>query len=127
MVLFKCDWYDVHNPAGIKTDDFGFTLVNFCRVIHTGKEKRHDPFVFSCQVEQVFYVEDPKSKGWHTVIRKRPRDAFDMGIEEPSDMGIEEPCADSRAYATPPGRPAWASKTDAAMSLTGSSLDSPTA
>jgi hypothetical protein len=85
VVLFKCDWYDVHNRAGIKKDDFGFTLVNFSRVIHTGIEKEHDPFVFSSQVEQVFYVEDPKFKGWHVVTRKRPRDLFDMGIEEPSD------------------------------------------
>jgi hypothetical protein len=85
VVLFKCDWYDVHHNAGIKNDDFGFTLVNFSRVIHTGKDIEHDPFVFSSQVEQVFYMEDPKNKGWHVVTRHRPRDLFDMGIEEPSD------------------------------------------
>ena len=29
VVLFKCDWYDVHHRVGLQKDDFGFTLVNF--------------------------------------------------------------------------------------------------
>jgi hypothetical protein len=29
VVLFKCDWYDVHHRSGIKHDEFGLTLVNF--------------------------------------------------------------------------------------------------
>jgi len=45
----------------------------------------HDPFVFSSQVEQVFYVEDPKAKGWNVVVRVKPRDLFDMGDELSSD------------------------------------------
>jgi hypothetical protein len=57
VVLFKCDWYDVHHRVGLQKDDFGFTLVNFSRKIHTGEMMEHDPFVFSSQVEQVFYVE----------------------------------------------------------------------
>ncbi|WVZ53293.1 hypothetical protein U9M48_004259, partial [Paspalum notatum var. saurae] len=65
VVLFKCDWYDVHHRAGLRKDDFGFTLVNFSRRIHIGEKLEHDPFVFSSQVEQVFYVEDPKAKGWN--------------------------------------------------------------
>lgn len=85
VVLFKCDWYDVHHRSGICKDDFGFTLVNFFRKIHTGKKLDDDPFVFSSQVEQVFYVEDPKAKGWNVVVRVRPRDLFDMGGEPFSD------------------------------------------
>ncbi|KAL6643972.1 hypothetical protein ACP70R_018738 [Stipagrostis hirtigluma subsp. patula] len=84
VVLFKCDWYDVYHRAGIKQDEFGFTLVNFSRVIHTGEELEHDPFVFSSQVEQVFYVEDRKNEGWNVVVRVTPRDLFDMGTEAPS-------------------------------------------
>lgn len=41
VVLFKCDWYDVYHRAGMKEDEFGFTLVNFSRVIHTGEEIEH--------------------------------------------------------------------------------------
>ncbi|XP_039792276.1 uncharacterized protein LOC120658128 [Panicum virgatum] len=85
VVLFKCDWYDVHHRVGLQKDDFGFTLVNFSRKIHTGKKMEHDPFVFSSQVEQVFYVEDPKAKGWNVVVRVKPRDLFDMGDELSSD------------------------------------------
>ena len=29
VVLFKCDWVDVHHNSGIRQDEFGFTLVNF--------------------------------------------------------------------------------------------------
>ena len=85
VVLFKCDWYDVHHRVGLQKDDFGFTLVNFSRKIHTGEKMEHDPFVFSSQVEQVFYVEDPKAKGWNVVVRVKPRDLFDMGDELSSD------------------------------------------
>ncbi|XP_062213779.1 uncharacterized protein LOC133914774 [Phragmites australis] len=81
VVLFKCDWYDVHHRSGIKHDEFGFTLVNFNRLIHTGDKIEHDPFVFSSQVSQVFYVEDPKVEGWNVVVTVRPRDLFDMGAE----------------------------------------------
>jgi len=85
VVLFKCDWYDVHHRVGLQKDDFGFTLVNFSRKIHTEEKMEHDPFVFSSQVEQVFYVEDPKAKGWNVVVRVKPRDLFDMGDELSSD------------------------------------------
>ena len=44
------------------------------------------PFAFSSQVEQVFYVEDPKAEGWNAVVRVKPRDDFDMGDDElPAD------------------------------------------
>ncbi|XP_066161921.1 uncharacterized protein [Oryza sativa Japonica Group] len=71
--------------AGMKNDEFRFSLVNFSRKIHTGEKLDDDPFVFSSQVEQVFYSEDPNTEGWHVVTRFRPRDLFDMGVEQPSD------------------------------------------
>jgi hypothetical protein len=43
VVLFKCDWYDVHHKAGFKEDEFGFPLVNFSRKIHTGEKLDDDP------------------------------------------------------------------------------------
>ncbi|PKA59075.1 hypothetical protein AXF42_Ash001168 [Apostasia shenzhenica] len=77
VVLFKCNLANV-TLMGIKRDDLGFTLVNFSRLVHTGEKLEHDPFVFSLQVEQVFYVENPKNNNWFIVIRTRPRDLFDM-------------------------------------------------
>jgi hypothetical protein len=72
VVLFKCDWYDVHHRAGLRKDEFGFTLVNFSRRIHTGEKLEHEPFVFSSQVQQVFYVQDPKAKEWNVVVSVTP-------------------------------------------------------
>ena len=80
-MLFKCDQIDVYHNLGIRQDAFGFTLVNFYRLIHTSEKLEHDPFVFSSQVKQVFYVRDPKNENWSTVIKAKPRDLFDMGIQ----------------------------------------------
>jgi hypothetical protein len=80
VVLFRCDWVDVHHSTGIKQDEFGFTLVNFSRLIHTGERLDDDPYVFSSQVEQVFYVDDPKNKDWSVVVKTRPRDLFEVGV-----------------------------------------------
>lgn len=85
VILFKCDWYDVHHRVGMKQDDFGFTLLNFTRRIHTGDKFMDDPFVFSSQVEQVFYVQDAKQSDWCIPVRVRPRDLFDMGSAEDTD------------------------------------------
>ena len=85
VILFKCDWYDVHHHAGMKQNDIGFTSLNFSRLIHTGEKYMDDPFVFSSQVVQVFYVQDGKKDDWYVPVRVRPRDLFDMGREEDED------------------------------------------
>ena len=38
-------------------------------------------FVFSSQIQQVFYVYDPKAEPWNTVVRVSLRDNFDMDVE----------------------------------------------
>ncbi|XP_039119539.1 uncharacterized protein LOC120255833 [Dioscorea cayenensis subsp. rotundata] len=81
VVLFRCDWADVNNSRGLKKDRYGFTIVNFSRTIHTGKHILDEPYVFSSQVKQVFYSEDPKEPGWFVVIRNQPREVYDMGDE----------------------------------------------
>jgi hypothetical protein len=85
VVLFKCEWYDVHHKARLRQDEFGYSHVNFSRKIHTGDKLEDDPFVFSSQVQQVFYVQDPKVAPWNTVVRVSPRDNFDMGVELSTD------------------------------------------
>ena len=85
VVFFKCDSYDVHHKAGIIRDEFGFTHVNFSRKIHTGEKLEDEPFVFSSQVDQVFYIQNPRSENWNTMVKFKPRDIFDMGGEPSSD------------------------------------------
>jgi hypothetical protein len=65
-VLFKCDWFQSKN------DGFGFTLVNFEKLIY-----ENDPFVFAAQVKPVYYVEDP-CDNWHVITNTIPRDLFDI-------------------------------------------------
>ncbi|XP_058003975.1 uncharacterized protein LOC110659856 [Hevea brasiliensis] len=82
VVMFKCDWFDVHHNMGVKQDEYGFTLLNFSRFIHTGEKVDDDPYVFSSQVEQVFYVQDPKNTNWHAVVKVKSRDSFDVVNDE---------------------------------------------
>ncbi|KAG8472735.1 hypothetical protein CXB51_034590 [Gossypium anomalum] len=43
VVLFRCDWADVNTSRGIKKDQFGFTMVNFSRLTHTGQQLIDEP------------------------------------------------------------------------------------
>ena len=54
VVLFKCNWWDVHSPSrGIDIDKYSIISVNArCHLIID------EPFVLVCQAEQVFYVND---------------------------------------------------------------------
>ncbi len=84
VVLFRCDWVDINSPRGLRQDINGFTLVNFSRLIHTGVLLKDDPFVFSSQAQQVFFVQDSKDKDWSLVIKTKPRNLYDMekGLEQ---------------------------------------------
>ena len=77
VVVFRCDWVDMNR--GLKTFRNGHAYVNFSKLIHTGRYLHDDPFVFSSQAKQVFYVEDEKQKGWLHVIKTKARDIFDLG------------------------------------------------
>ncbi|MBA0844158.1 hypothetical protein Goarm_001280, partial [Gossypium armourianum] len=78
VVLFLYDWADVNTAREVKKDQFGFTMVNFSQLIHAGQQLIDEPYVFSCQVKQVFYSKDPTNEGWYVVLRNTPRDLFDM-------------------------------------------------
>ena len=78
VVLFRCDWVNV-NSRGLKRDKRGFTLVNFSHKIHEGGALKDDPYIFSSQAQQVFYVEDEKDKGWEHVVKVKPRDTYRLG------------------------------------------------
>lgn len=75
VVLFHCDWVDMQK--GLKSFPNGGVCVNFSKLMHTGRNLCDDPFVFSSQAKQVFYVEDEVKRGWFHVIKTKPRDLFD--------------------------------------------------
>ena len=64
---------------GLKRDKRGFTLVNFSHKIHEGDALKDDPYIFSSQAQQVFYVEDEKDKGWEHAVKLKPRDTYRLG------------------------------------------------
>lgn len=74
VLLFKCEWVDIQR--GVRKED-GFTLVNFSYKLRTS-----DPYVLASQVEQVWYVCDPKEKGWYVVRKTKPRNYYDLHCEE---------------------------------------------
>jgi len=78
VVLFRCDWVNV-NSRGLKKDKRGFTPLNFSQRIHEGGALKDDPYIFSSQAQQVFYIEDENDKGWEHVIRVKPRDTYQLG------------------------------------------------
>ncbi|KAK5839626.1 hypothetical protein PVK06_008438 [Gossypium arboreum] len=86
VVLFRCDWADVNTTRGIKKDQFGFTMVNLSRLIHTGQQLMDEPYIFSSQAKQVFYSKDPTDEDWYVVLRNTPRDLFDMGNGSRDDI-----------------------------------------
>lgn len=72
VVLFKCDWRDIHSPGrGIERDRHGFVSVNSQRILQT-----NEPFVLASQCEQVFYVRDNARSGWLVVTKAVPREFY---------------------------------------------------
>jgi len=88
VVLFRCDWVDIRPSRGLKNDKFGFPMVNFSRLMHTGQALKDDPFIVASQARQVFYVGDQREAGWSHVVITKPRDLFDMGPN--LDRGVDE-------------------------------------
>ncbi|KAL8160180.1 hypothetical protein V2J09_001717 [Rumex salicifolius] len=89
VFAFKCRWFDVGSHGrGYKIDDYGFTSVNKTRSLKTD-----EVYVLESQVEQAFYVQDPRNKDWEFVIKAQPRDFYDM----PSDDGDQQ-ALDTNAY-----------------------------
>ncbi|GJN05241.1 hypothetical protein PR202_ga22854 [Eleusine coracana subsp. coracana] len=90
VVLFKCDWWDAHSKGrGVKTDRYGFTLVN------TGRTSRaNDPYILATQAEQVYHVKDTRDAKWLVVVKTKPRDLYDVPPdEEQSDIAIMDKCS----------------------------------
>ena len=80
VLVFLCNWVQAISKglgATMKHDDYGFTLVNFNRLIPISAQS----FVFPIQVEQVFLSDCHGEPRWRVVLRKEPR-----GRRTTSDM-----------------------------------------
>ncbi|KAF7826751.1 uncharacterized protein G2W53_017915 [Senna tora] len=75
-VLFKCDWFEV------KEDNYGMKFVHFDKKCY-----QEDPFVLATQVHQCFYVKGHLEENRYYVMKRVPRDLFNMGDQ--SDGGQE--------------------------------------
>jgi len=91
VVLFKCMWANTTSSRGIMTDDFGFTLVSFSRLIHTGDNDDDEPYIHASEAQMVYYVEDELDKNWCIPVHLKPRDMYDMGEEDVDDFHESEP------------------------------------
>ena len=89
-VLFKCQWVDVISGRGCKKDKFRFPLVKFSRLIYTGDGLINEPYVLASQALQVFYVEDVRHKDWAMVVKTKPKEVFDVGINASHDDDDDE-------------------------------------
>ena len=49
FILFKCDWIDITIGREYKVDEFGFELVNFLGLVHTGERLSDNPFILASQ------------------------------------------------------------------------------
>lgn len=78
VVLFNCDWWDVHKKGkGIKIDKHGLISVNTRLKLRT-----NEPYVLLSQARQVFYVVDGNDPKWLVVVKTEPRHHYDMAKEK---------------------------------------------
>jgi len=65
------------------TDDLGFTLVNFTRLILIG-DNDDEPYIQAKKAQMIYYVVDELAKDWSIHVHLKPRDLYDM--EEDNDV-----------------------------------------
>jgi len=62
------------------SDEYGFTLVSFARLIHIGDNDDDDDerYIQASEAQMVYYVEDELDKNWFIHIHLKPRDLYNM-------------------------------------------------
>ena len=50
----------------------------------------NEPYVLASQVSQVFYVKNVRHKDWAVVVKTKPREVFDVGINASHDDDDDE-------------------------------------
>ncbi|KAL2934288.1 Methionine--tRNA ligase [Bienertia sinuspersici] len=78
VMLFRCDWWDVHRIGrGVKVDKHGYVSVNSLCSLRT-----KEPFVLMSQAKQVFYVSDGLDPNWLVVVETHPRHHYNVAERE---------------------------------------------
>jgi len=67
-------WTNTTTSRGIMSDEYGFTLLNFSRLIHTGDNDDYEPYIQASKSQMVYYVEDEFDKNWCIPIHLKPSD-----------------------------------------------------
>ncbi|XP_015170830.1 uncharacterized protein [Solanum tuberosum] len=78
VMLFQCDWFELppqgrSQSRGYKKDEYGFVCVDITRLHYTS-----DPFILGSKAQSVYYVKHGQSEKWHSMIRVRPRNLYDL-------------------------------------------------
>ncbi len=71
FVILLCNWMKtnyIKSSATMKRNEYGFTIVNFGSLIPISNQS----FTFPLSVDQVFFFNDCKERGWKVVIKKEP-------------------------------------------------------
>ncbi|KAI5675496.1 hypothetical protein M9H77_06446 [Catharanthus roseus] len=76
---------------GYKRGSWNFNCVSFDRLIHTSQHEDHDPYVIASQKQMVYYVEEESDKGLHMAVHLKPRDLYDMGIDDKVEVYENDP------------------------------------
>ena len=69
LVVLYCNWVmtnTVGHNAIMKRDDYGFSLVNFDRLVSLSAES----FAFPLHIEHIFFADDLNNHGWKVVLQK---------------------------------------------------------
>ncbi|KAK2659079.1 hypothetical protein Ddye_005612 [Dipteronia dyeriana] len=90
VVIFKCNWWDLSGTKGIIIDEYNLISVNVRNTWY-----KNDPFVLSCQTQQVFYLNDIKlRKDWRVVDKSQPRgnyDVLEQEVEKEDGLDFDDP------------------------------------
>ena len=60
-------------------------MINMARRLDT-----HEPYVLATQVEQVYYVNNTKESNWKILVMTKPRDLYDLSLEDIKDKPNQE-------------------------------------
>ncbi|XP_068486941.1 uncharacterized protein [Phaseolus vulgaris] len=91
IVLFKCMWTNTTTSRGIMSDEYGFTLLNFSRLIHTGDNDDDEPYIQASEAQMVYYVENEFDKNWCIPVHLKPRDLYNMVEDDVDNFHESEP------------------------------------
>ena len=75
VVVLYCNWVVANmkgDGATMKHDDYGFTTINFERLIPYSAQS----FAFPLHIEQVFLAPDVAKRGWEVVLCREPRSVW---------------------------------------------------